>query len=72
MTNYRNCQYLLARPVWFYRRLQNLKADEIEARTDFLNDSFEYSNEARQTAIECKFVEILQSTSRQLQIFHHP
>ena len=72
MTNYRNCQYLLARSVWFYRRSQNLKADEIEARNDLLNDSFEYSNEASQIAIGCKFVEMLQSTSRHLQIFHHP
>ena len=72
MTNYRNCQYLLARSVWFYRRSQNLKANEIKARNDLLNYSFQYSNEARQIAIGCKFVEMLQSTSRHLQIFHLP
>lgn len=68
MTNYRKCQYLLARSVLFYRRSQNLKPDEIETRDDFLNDALEYSFEARQIAIGCNFVEILHSTSKHLQV----
>ena len=70
MTDYRNCQYLLARSVLFYRLSQNLAPDDMEVkRDDLLLDALKFAKLAREIATSRNFVEVLDSTSNNVEFF---
>ncbi len=72
LSDYRNCQYLLARSVLFRRRSQNIKADEadeVERRAQLLKSALKFSNEAKEIAVKCEFAEMLECTSNHADFF---
>jgi hypothetical protein len=72
LSDYRDCQYLLARSVLFYRLSQNLKADEAERRAQLLKSALKFSSEAKEKAIDSEFAEMLECTSKHMDFFNSP
>lgn len=72
LSDYRNCQFLLVRAVLFYRRSQNLKADETERREQLLKSALNFSNKAKKTANDGEFEEMLKCTSKHIEFFNSP
>ena len=72
LSDYRNCQFLLARSVLFRRRSQNIKADEadeVERSAQLLKSALKFSNEAKEIAVKCEFAEMLECTSKHADFF---
>jgi tetratricopeptide (TPR) repeat protein len=67
LSEYRNCQHLLARSVLFYRKSQNVNEDEEERRAQLLKSALTFSNEASEKA--CGSKEMLECTSKHIDFF---
>ena len=72
LSDYRNCQFLLARAVLFYRRSQNLKADEAERSDQLRKSALNLSNKAKETATNGEFEEMVECTSKHIEFFNCP
>lgn len=69
LSDYRNCQFLMARAVLFYRRSQNLK--ETERSEQLLKSALKFANKAKKTAKEGKFEEMLECTDKHIEFFRN-
>ncbi|XP_028403629.1 uncharacterized protein LOC114526274 [Dendronephthya gigantea] len=69
LSDYRSCQYLLARSLLFYRRSQNLVAEENDRRSQMLKSALKFSTEAKEKATQCNLFEMIHCTSRHIDFY---
>ncbi|XP_046858010.1 uncharacterized protein LOC124451438 [Xenia sp. Carnegie-2017] len=67
LTDYRECQYHLARSMLFYRRSQNADSQEMER---LRNEAVRFAKKAEGLATNCKFKSLMECSRQHLNMFH--